>query len=182
MSRLFRWCAGLLLLAGCQGASQPAANPPSVPLRLASWDETQSLIASHKGKVVVLDAWSTWCEPCMAEFPGLVKLHEKYPGQVVCVSLNCNFTGGTGASPDADRVEIEAFLTKQRAQFDNLISTEPDQKLFALLEAAAIPVVRVYDRTGKMTKQFDNDENEFGDEGFSYAKHITPLVETLLRE
>lgn len=172
----------LLLVAGCQGAAGPAPQAPAVTARLASWDETQQLIASHKGKVVVLDAWSTWCSPCIAEFPGLVKLHEKYPGQVVCISLNCNYTGGAGASPDADRVEIEAFLTKQRAQFDNLISTEPDHELYAVLDAAAIPVVRVYGRSGRLSKQFDNDENEYGDKGFSYAQDIVPLVEKLLRE
>jgi len=176
-------CLSLFLFAvGCRGATEPAPSLPSVPLRLASWDDTQKLIASHKGKVVVLDAWSTWCSPCLAEFPGLVKLHETYPGQVVCISLNCNFTGGEGASPNADRAQIEAFLTKQRAQFDNLISTEPDHKLYTALDAAAIPVVRVYDRSGQLRQQFDNDDNEYGDNGFSYAKHIAPLIEKLLKE
>lgn len=181
--RLF--CFSLLpLAAGCHRPAPPDRSPPTpgVTARLASWQETQQLIASHKGKVVVLDAWSTWCSPCVAEFPGLVKLHEAYPADVACISLNCNFTGSEDEPPDAARGEIEAFLAKQRAQFDNLISTEPDHKLFELLDAAAIPVVRVYDRTGKLRKQFDNDENEYGDEGFSYDKHIVPLVEQLLRE
>jgi thiol-disulfide isomerase/thioredoxin len=172
----------LLIAAGCQGAPQPASDAPAVTARLASWEETEKLIASHRGKVVVLDAWSTWCAPCMAEFPGLVKLHEAHPGQVACISLNCNFTGADDEPPDAERPQIEAFLTRQRAEFDNLISTEPDHKLFAKLDAAAIPVVRVYDRAGHLRKQFDNDDNEYGDEGFSYEKHVAPLVVELLKE
>ncbi|MCI0358877.1 MAG: TlpA family protein disulfide reductase [Planctomycetaceae bacterium] len=183
MLRSFRWCATLLLfVVGCQGAPEQASHPPAVKVRLASWDDTEKLIASHRGKVVVLDAWSTWCSPCVAEFPGLVKLHRAHPGQVACISLNCNFTGAADESPDAERPKIEAFLVKQRAEFDNLICTEPDHKLFEALGAAAIPVVRVYDRSGQLRQQFDNDDNEFGDEGFSYEKNITPLVAQLLRE
>jgi hypothetical protein len=101
---------------------------------------------------------------------------------VACISLNCNFTGADDEPPDAERPQIEAFLTRQRAEFDNLISTEPDHKLFAKLDAAAIPVVRVYDRAGHLRKQFDNDDNEYGDEGFSYEKHVAPLVVELLKE
>jgi len=182
MWRHFRWYACLLLLFGCQAAPQPASRPPAVNVRLASWDDTERLIASQRGKVVVLDAWSTWCSPCVAEFPGLVKLHQAHPGEVACISLNCNYTGAADEPPDAERPQIEAFLVKQRAEFDNLICTEPDHKLFQALDAAAIPVVRVYDRTGKLHKQFDNDDNEYGDGGFSYEKHIVPLVEQLLRE
>jgi thiol-disulfide isomerase/thioredoxin len=179
--RLFSIQAGLLVLfAGCQG--QQPTKVPEVQLRLASWDETQQLIAGHKGKVVVLDIWSTWCGPCVKEFPGLVALHRKHPGQVACISLNCNYTGAATEPPGAERGKIEAFLAKQGAAFDNVICTDSDEKLFPAIEAAAIPVVRVYDRTGKLRKQFDNDEEEFGDQGFSYEQHIAPLVAKLLKE
>jgi hypothetical protein len=118
----------------------------------------------------------------MTEFPGLVKLHQAHPGQVACISLNCNYTGSPDEPPDAERPQIEAFLVEQRAEFDNLICTESDEKLFQILDAGAIPVVRVYDRSGKLRQQFDNDDNEYGDGGFSYERHIAPLVAQLLRE
>jgi thiol-disulfide isomerase/thioredoxin len=173
----------LAVSAGCN--TQPAADEstsPAVGVRLASWDETEQLIASHKGKVVVVDAWSTWCGPCVEEFPGLVALHNKYPGQVACISLNCNYTGLADEPPGADRAQVEGFLTKQGAAFDNVICTDPDEKLFAALGAAAVPIVRVYDRQGRLHKQFDNDANEFGDEGFSYERNIAPLVARLIEE
>jgi thiol-disulfide isomerase/thioredoxin len=184
MPTISRWCAGLLVcLAGCQDRTLPPPDAaPDVQVRLASWQETQDLIASHKGKVVVLDAWSTWCGPCVAEFPGLVELHRKYPGDVACISLNCNFTGAADEPAGSDREEVEAFLRSKGATFDNVICTDSDEQLYQALDAAAVPIVRVYDRTGKLHKQFDNDENEYGDVGFSYERHIAPLVARLVQE
>ncbi len=35
------------------------------------------LVAAHRGKVVMMDFWATWCKPCRAEMPELVKLSQK---------------------------------------------------------------------------------------------------------
>src|SRR5258708_37155638 len=35
------------------------------------------MVATHKGKVVLVDFWATWCVPCRVEMPQLVKLSEK---------------------------------------------------------------------------------------------------------
>ncbi len=189
---------------GCQNAEQPAAGPsnapqpeaaragagdaptetaaPDVSVQLASWEEVERTIAAQRGKVVVLDVWSTWCLPCVREFPNLVALHRKHADAIACVSLNCNYTGAEDESPEDARPEVEAFLRKQGAAFTNIISTTPDLELFDVLGAASVPVVRVYDQEGKLRKQFTNDANEYGDEGFTYEQHIGPLVEQLVNE
>ncbi|MCC6677260.1 MAG: TlpA family protein disulfide reductase [Phycisphaerales bacterium] len=45
----------------------------------------------YKGKVVMLDFWATWCGPCMAEVPGLVKVYDAYHSkgfEVLGISLD----------------------------------------------------------------------------------------------
>lgn len=184
-------------LAGCQSSSNAAdegssqatpakgsrlatAGSEKIPLEVASWEKTREIIASHKGKIVVLDLWSTWCEPCVREFPGLVSLQKKYPEDVVAISLNTNFIG-TG-SPEDEREEILGFLTKNKAELRNLISSDADEDLYKKVGIASIPVAQVYDRSGKLAKQFDNEKEEYGEKGFSYEEHVTPLVDSLVKQ
>lgn len=177
---------------GCRPSSTvvetqvPAAIPandqpvPEVQLKYANWEETEELVAAHRGKVVVLDVWSSWCVPCLKEFPNLVKLHQQQTDRVICMSLNCNYVGIVDQPPDEARTAVESFLRKQGAIFENVICTDTDEQLFMKLDAASIPIVRVYDKQGKLAKQFVNDQGEYGEDGFTYARHILPLVESLL--
>ena len=48
-------------------------------------------VAQHKGKVVLIDFWATWCGPCVGEFPNVLKTYQKYHGKgfdIIGVSLD----------------------------------------------------------------------------------------------
>lgn len=170
--------------ADAAGATDSQAEPAAaakeeVPLEVASWEETQALIAKQKGKVVVIDLWSTWCEPCVKEFPHLVALQHKYPDDVVCISLNCNYIG-TG-NPEDEKPDVLKFLTQKKANIRNLISSDADEDLYKKVGIASIPVAQVYGRDGKLAKQFDNEKEEYGKEGFTYEQHIEPFVADLVK-
>lgn len=38
--------------------------------------------------IIVLNFWASWCQPCLREFPSLVKFQEKYQGKVLVVGIN----------------------------------------------------------------------------------------------
>jgi cytochrome c biogenesis protein CcmG/thiol:disulfide interchange protein DsbE len=45
-------------------------------------------LSSFRGKVVVLNFWASWCDPCKTEAPALEELSKKYAGKVVVVGLD----------------------------------------------------------------------------------------------
>lgn len=165
--------------AGDAKQADPPKAAADIQLDVASWEETQAIIAEHKGKVVVIDLWSTFCVPCVKEFPNLVAIHEKYGDDVVCLSLNCNYSGL--APHDKEKVAVLEFLTAQKATFRNLMNREEDTDLYKKVGIASIPVVQVYGRDGKLAKQFDNEKDEYGKNGFTYVEHIVPFVESLVK-
>ncbi len=209
-AKLICFIVSLILLQGCnQNSTPPSATPkseqtpepvstkaeakqPAIPgaqtfekegvtAEIASWDETQKFIAKQKGKVVVVDLWSTWCEPCLREFPQLVALQKKYPEKVVCISFNLNYDGSKNSPPESNSEELMEFFEKQKAEIVNIISSTPDEKLYESINLAAIPAAYVYGPDGKLIKRFDNEKQEYGKEGFTYEKDIGPLIDKLLK-
>ena len=170
------WREGVPLAA--QAADKSAKE---VKLQILDWEATQKLIASKKGKIVVVDAWSTSCIPCMKEFPNLVVLQQAHQGDVACVSLNLDYIGLKAKPPEYYRERVLKFLTEKEAAFDNILSSVESDVMFEKLEIPSIPAVFVYDRSGKLVKTFDNSDASTDEEGFTY-KDVTALVEKLLKQ
>jgi thiol-disulfide isomerase/thioredoxin len=64
-------------------------NPQPAPsLTLTDLDGEVLSSTDWRGKVVLLNFWATWCGPCRAEIPDLIRLQKKYAGQLVIVGLS----------------------------------------------------------------------------------------------
>jgi hypothetical protein len=109
-----------------------------------------------------------------------VKLHEEHPEEVVCVTVNLDYIGLADDPPENYRDAATKVLAERRATLQNFLSSTSDTDVYARLEVAAVPVVYVYGRDGKLAKRFDNEKDEYGKEGFTYADHIVPLVKELI--
>lgn len=102
----------------------------------------RNLFSDYKGKVLVLDLYATWCDPCRQTIPHLIELQNKYESQgLQVVGLN---VGG----PD-DEAKVPAFAQEFGIQYT---LGQPDEELITFLMAGndAIPQTFVFDRQGQL--------------------------------
>lgn len=84
-----------------------AAVKQAPPLELPAIDGNVNL-AQFEGKVVYLDFWASWCDPCRESFPWMAEMKEKYGAQgleVVAVNL------------DKERELADTFLKTMKVNF-----------------------------------------------------------------
>jgi thiol-disulfide isomerase/thioredoxin len=153
--------------------STPAGD--EVRLEIVAYPEIIKRVEAHRGQIVVMDAWSTSCEPCMKEFPGLVALAKKYPGKVACISLSFDYEGI--GKPEEQHEKVHEFLRSQKAVLENLLASEPSDDLYAKFKLASIPAVFVYGHDGKLVKRFDSATG--GGKPFTYRDVETQVAELL---
>jgi len=140
--------------AACQRASEPA--PPSRPVAIgaptleAEWTDLARLeqrISGERGRVVVVNFWATWCEPCREEFPDFIELQHRHAARgllVLAVSLD---------APSERDTEVKKFLAEMRPVFPVLIKTAGDPDVFINAIdprwTGSLPATLIYDRSGK---------------------------------
>ncbi|MET9346755.1 TlpA family protein disulfide reductase [Streptomyces termitum] len=109
-------------------------------------DGTKLDVADLKGKVVVLNAWGSWCGPCRAEAPHFAKAAEAYKGKdVAFVGLNTR---------DFNKQQALTFEEDYKVPYPSLY--DPDGKLILFgfpkgtLSLKGIPSTVVLDKEGKI--------------------------------
>jgi thiol-disulfide isomerase/thioredoxin len=163
------WCFLLLALMALLGCDQPSSGdtgnadkgnsaqpagtaklqPADVRLKIVDGPGYQAAVDAHQGKVVLVDYWATWCEPCKENFPHIVQLHRQHGDQgLVVLSLSLDH-------PDEEPI-VRAFLAEQQATFDHLLSQfgNSDQSVSAYSYKGAVPLYKLYDRTGALRFHF----------------------------
>ncbi len=74
-----------------RAATSATANHNAPDFTLPQLDGQELRLSSYRGKVVLLDFWASWCEPCRVETPHLIELQQKYGDrglQIIGVSMD----------------------------------------------------------------------------------------------
>jgi thiol-disulfide isomerase/thioredoxin len=137
--------AVLMTAASCARVPPEPAPPAGVVnLNEQGWREIES---RHQGRVLLVNFWATWCEPCREEFPALVRLHNTYRGKgLSLVAISMDEPESVG--------DIEAFLKSQSAQFGSYRHHFGDFGAFVDTVnpqwGGGIPASFLYDGRGKL--------------------------------
>ncbi len=139
-----------IIAAACGCAGNDAAKD-EVTVAEVRVKEIEKAIQTHRGKVIVVDCWATWCAPCVKKFPHLVELYEKYGSKgLVCMSVSMD---KLGSAERYSRDNVLKFLEEKKARFPNFIVAEPDKDEDALVKLLGdcflIPHVALFDRQGR---------------------------------
>lgn len=126
----------------------------TVRLDLVTYKQLGSEIKNLHGKVVLVDFWADYCQPCKQKFPRVVALHRKYANQgltVVSVSVD------DVADPNA-RERAKAYLMQQHATCRNFLLAEKPEVWVPKLKMDSIPAMILFDQEGRMINRWAGNE------------------------
>jgi peroxiredoxin len=118
-----------------------AAGKVATDFKLRDLGGHEVSLSSMRGKVVFLNLWATWCEPCRREMPSIEKLYEKFGKDKSFVIL--------AVSEDTDGSKAVAPYVKQSGyKFEILL--DPRNDVGEAYNVSGIPETFVIDRDGRI--------------------------------
>jgi cytochrome c biogenesis protein CcmG/thiol:disulfide interchange protein DsbE len=157
----------LLLCALALHACLKQQNPPAGNSGWTTTENKHGRLADYKGKVVLLDFYATWCEPCRAETPRLVAMQQRYGAQgLQIIGLN---VGG-----EDDQARVPTFAKEFGIQYP-LGLPDDDVVQTYLSDNETIPQTYLFDRNGKVVTRFVGYSEE-------RAQQLEKIIESVLKE
>ena len=117
--------------------------------------------ASFGGRLLVLNFWATWCEPCIEEVPSLDQFAKEMAGSGVVV---------LGVSVDKDPQAYHAFLSRANVSF--MTARDPEATISADYGTFKVPESYIIDSKGKVVQKIIGEENWTDGRMLSYVKSL----------
>jgi thiol-disulfide isomerase/thioredoxin len=109
------------------------------------------MVATHKGKILLVDVWATYCVPCRAEMPQLVKLSEKLRGR------GLDFVTLSTDESENEAAAFKMLMENSVAAPFFLKKVSDDDKFYNLVDpkwSGEMPAMFIYDRSSKRVRSF----------------------------
>jgi thiol-disulfide isomerase/thioredoxin len=125
------------------GTESPLVGQPAFSFRLDLLDGRRFHLAEHKGRVVVLDFWATWCGPCLQSMPLVEGVVREFAGRGVELF-----------AVDLEEQPEQITGTLKRHKLTIPVALDRDGAVAAKYAVTAIPQTVVIDREGKIARLF----------------------------
>jgi cytochrome c biogenesis protein CcmG/thiol:disulfide interchange protein DsbE len=127
------------------------AGKPAPELEVTDIKGNPVSLANLKGKTVLLDFWTSWCPPCLADAPSLDKLYARYGSTNLMI---------IGISVNEERDIVERFLQKKPHVFPVVLTSENEMQ--HPYQVGKFPTYMVIAPDGTLNAAFEGDQG-FGE-------------------
>ncbi|MEP7274625.1 MAG: TlpA disulfide reductase family protein [Acidobacteriota bacterium] len=135
---MVRWTMAAAMILTCSSLVLGQTKDSAVQLVIRDIGGRPIRLSDYRGKVVLLNFWATWCAPCLAEIPDLVKWQRDYG------SRGLRVIGIT--QPPERREEVRRFARRLKVNYPIAIGRRPTRLQFERGET--MPITVLIDRRG----------------------------------
>jgi len=117
------------------------AKPANLDFTMKDAQNRSVQLSSFRGKVIMIDFWATWCEPCKVEIPWFVEFQNRYgPGGLQVI----------GISVDDSAEQLKPFIAKLKMNYVVLQGLGRDDVQDAFGPLVGVPITVMIDRKGRI--------------------------------
>jgi thiol-disulfide isomerase/thioredoxin len=117
-------------------------DPDAAPdLKAKDLNGKELKLEAYKGKVVLLNFWATWCGPCRAEIPSLIRIQEAYKDRLQIIGMDV----------DDDEEQLHAFVKDQGINYPVAMTSAPVRLAYGGI--AALPTLFVINQDSKVVQK-----------------------------
>jgi len=151
-----------MLLVAISSLVLGQGEKPAPGLELNDVEGRAMRLSDYKGRVVLLNFWATWCAPCRAEMPDLVKWQREYKSQGLQV-IGVTY-------PPEELAEVRQFIKSIRVNYPVALGHERTKAIFD--KGETLPITVVIDKKGMLREVI---------QGIIFPEEFEQKVKPLLR-
>src|ERR1700724_2646353 len=106
-------------------ASAKTLGQPAPDVTFKYLDDKDATLSQYKGKVVLVNFWATWCEPCYIEIPWLIEMQQKYAAKGFTVlGIAMDEEGASVVTPWVQKERFDVNGTKSQMNYPVVIGND----------------------------------------------------------